>query len=102
MINFPQLRLRRLRRNEAMRELVRETALDKGDLVYPLFVVEGKVHLLLLLILPHPLLLLLIALLPLGFHVLVHQQRKQLLIIQFLFYNLDKFFDCNNILALHN
>jgi len=42
MSNFPQLRLRRLRRNEAMRELVRETTLDKGDLVYPLFVVEGK------------------------------------------------------------
>ncbi len=31
-----------MRRNETLRALVRETALDKGDLVYPLFVVEGK------------------------------------------------------------
>ncbi len=39
---FPQLRLRRFRRTDALRALVRETRLDTGDLVYPLFVVEGK------------------------------------------------------------
>jgi porphobilinogen synthase len=42
MSGFPQLRLRRLRRNEALRALVRETKVDAGDLVYPLFVVEGS------------------------------------------------------------
>jgi len=42
MNSFPQLRLRRLRRNEALRALVRETKVEVGDLVYPLFVVEGS------------------------------------------------------------
>ncbi len=42
MSHFPQLRLRRLRRTEPLRTLVRETRLEVGDLVYPLFVVEGK------------------------------------------------------------
>ncbi len=42
MSNYPQLRLRRLRRSEALRALVRETRVDVGDLIYPLFVVEGK------------------------------------------------------------
>jgi porphobilinogen synthase len=42
MSGFPQLRLRRLRRNEALRALIRETKVDAGDLVYPLFVVEGS------------------------------------------------------------
>ncbi|HEX7365238.1 MAG TPA: porphobilinogen synthase [Dehalococcoidia bacterium] len=41
MSEFPELRLRRLRRNEALRALVRETRVDVGDLIYPLFVVEG-------------------------------------------------------------
>jgi len=41
MANFPQLRLRRLRRTESMRALVREHHVDVGDLIYPLFVVEG-------------------------------------------------------------
>jgi porphobilinogen synthase len=41
MTEFPDLRLRRLRRSEALRELVRETRVDVGDLIYPLFVVEG-------------------------------------------------------------
>jgi porphobilinogen synthase len=36
------LRLRRLRRSEALRALVRETKVDVGDLIYPLFVVEGN------------------------------------------------------------
>ncbi|MBE0479434.1 MAG: porphobilinogen synthase [Dehalococcoidia bacterium] len=39
---FPQLRMRCLRRTEALRRLVRETALLVDDLVQPLFVVPGK------------------------------------------------------------
>lgn len=35
-------RLRRLRVNETMRSMVRETRLDKSDLVYPVFVIEGE------------------------------------------------------------
>jgi len=35
---FPLTRMRRLRRTPALRELVRETRLDAGDLVLPLFV----------------------------------------------------------------
>jgi porphobilinogen synthase len=42
MAEFPNLRLRRLRRTEPLRALIRENHLDTGDLVYPLFVVEGK------------------------------------------------------------
>jgi porphobilinogen synthase len=42
MADFPDVRLRRLRRTEPLRALVRETHLDIGDLVYPLFVVEGN------------------------------------------------------------
>jgi porphobilinogen synthase len=42
MPNFPELRLRRLRKNEALRSLVRENHVDVGDLIYPLFVVDGK------------------------------------------------------------
>ncbi len=39
---FPQDRPRRMRRNEALRHLVRETALAPDDLVWPLFAVPGK------------------------------------------------------------
>ncbi|MFQ6122350.1 MAG: porphobilinogen synthase [Dehalococcoidales bacterium] len=42
MAGFPQLRLRRLRRAESLRALVRESRVEIGDLVYPLFVREGK------------------------------------------------------------
>lgn len=35
-------RMRRLRVNEAMRSLVRETSIDKSDLVYPVFIIEGN------------------------------------------------------------
>jgi porphobilinogen synthase len=42
MSGFPQLRLRRLRRSGALRALIRETKVDVGDLIYPLFVVEGN------------------------------------------------------------
>src|ERR1700712_4835055 len=38
---FPALRLRRLRRTGALRDLVRETTLAPADLVLPLFVQEG-------------------------------------------------------------
>jgi porphobilinogen synthase len=41
-MNFPVTRLRRLRRTEAMRSLVRETHLDPGALIYPLFVCPGE------------------------------------------------------------
>ncbi len=39
---FPALRLRRMRRTEPIRRMVRETALAPGDLVYPMFVVHGR------------------------------------------------------------
>src|SRR3569833_1158140 len=39
---FPEIRLRRLRRTESLRALVRETALNPGDLIYPLFVCPGE------------------------------------------------------------
>ena len=38
MSTFPLTRLRRLRRTGALRSLVRETRIDRADLVYPLFV----------------------------------------------------------------
>ena len=41
MAVFPQLRLRRLRRTETLRALIRESHVDIGDLIYPIFVVEG-------------------------------------------------------------
>jgi len=39
---LPYRRPRRLRRNEAIRKMVRETTLSVNDFVYPLFVTEGK------------------------------------------------------------
>ena len=41
-MSFPQNRMRRLRRTESLRALVRETALDPGDLIYPLFICPGQ------------------------------------------------------------
>ncbi len=38
---FPLARPRRLRRTAVLREMVRETALDPGDFIYPLFVRSG-------------------------------------------------------------
>ncbi|MDO5348232.1 MAG: porphobilinogen synthase, partial [Bacillota bacterium] len=35
-------RPRRLRANQAIRNLVRETRLDVEDFIYPLFIVEGE------------------------------------------------------------
>jgi len=42
MANYPTARLRRLRYNPIVRDMVRETSLDKSDFIYPLFVVEGE------------------------------------------------------------
>lgn len=41
-MRFPTTRLRRLRRTETLRGMVRETRLDRQDLVQALFVVEGS------------------------------------------------------------
>jgi len=41
-MSFPAIRMRRLRRSEALRALVRETVLDPGDLIYPLFLCPGE------------------------------------------------------------
>ena len=41
---FPNARPRRLRRDEFTRNLVREHALTAHDLIYPVFVVDGKQH----------------------------------------------------------
>ncbi|GAC1355298.1 MAG: porphobilinogen synthase [Acidobacteriaceae bacterium] len=41
-MNFPATRLRRLRRTEALRSLVRETSLAPGALIYPLFLCPGE------------------------------------------------------------
>ena len=39
---FPISRLRRLRRTPVLREMFRETTLNKSDFIYPLFIVEGE------------------------------------------------------------
>lgn len=41
-MSFPEMRMRRLRRTEALRALVRETTLEPGDLIYPLFICPGE------------------------------------------------------------
>ncbi len=41
-MGFPKIRMRRLRSSAPMRRLVRRTTLSVDDLVYPLFVREGK------------------------------------------------------------
>ncbi len=40
-MQFPTVRMRRLRANAQIRRMVRETSVDAGDLIYPLFVVPG-------------------------------------------------------------
>ncbi|MGK9475390.1 porphobilinogen synthase [Melioribacter sp. OK-6-Me] len=42
MATYPIKRLRRLRYNPIVRDLVRETKISKEDLIYPLFVVPGE------------------------------------------------------------
>jgi len=41
-MSFPANRMRRLRRTESLRALVRETSLDPGDFIYPLFICPGE------------------------------------------------------------
>jgi len=41
-MSFPQTRMRRLRRTDSLRALVRETTLEPGDLIYPLFICPGE------------------------------------------------------------
>jgi len=41
-MTFPANRMRRLRRTEPLRALVRETALSPGDMIYPLFICPGQ------------------------------------------------------------
>jgi len=42
MAVFPSVRLRRLRKNDPMRRMVRETVLAPSDFIYPLFVTPGR------------------------------------------------------------
>ncbi len=42
MSGFPELRLHRLRRTETLRNMFRETDLNTGDLICPVFVTEGR------------------------------------------------------------
>ena len=42
MATYPIKRLRRLRYNPLVRDLVRETKLSKDDLIYPLFIIYGE------------------------------------------------------------
>lgn len=39
---FPEMRMRRLRKNENLRRMVRENRVTVDDLIYPMFVIEGK------------------------------------------------------------
>ncbi|MBZ4193666.1 MAG: porphobilinogen synthase, partial [Candidatus Contendobacter sp.] len=39
---FPGVRLRRMRRDDFSRRLMRETVLTPADLIQPLFVIEGE------------------------------------------------------------
>jgi porphobilinogen synthase len=41
-MSFPEIRMRRLRRSESLRALVRETTLEPNDLIYPLFLCPGE------------------------------------------------------------
>ena len=40
--NFPWLRMRRMRRDEFSRELMRENQLSASDLIFPVFILEGE------------------------------------------------------------
>ncbi len=41
-LNFPHTRLRRMRKDEFSRRLMRETTLTTNDLIYPIFIQEGQ------------------------------------------------------------
>jgi porphobilinogen synthase len=40
--NYPRIRMRRMRRDDFSRRLMRETTLTPADFIYPVFVMEGK------------------------------------------------------------
>ena len=40
--HFPGVRMRRMRRAEFSRRLMRETVLTADDFIYPVFVIDGK------------------------------------------------------------
>src|SRR5688572_32197410 len=40
--SFPAVRMRRMRRNEFSCRLMRETVLSTDDLIYPVFILDGK------------------------------------------------------------
>ncbi len=42
MMTYPKTRLRRLRYNKKIRDLVQETRLNSNDLIYPIFVCDGE------------------------------------------------------------
>jgi len=42
VMDFPLIRMRRMRRTAALRQLVRETRLEPGQLIYPLFLCPGE------------------------------------------------------------
>jgi len=42
--SFPAVRMRRMRRDDFSRRLMRETVLTADDLIYPVFVLDGKNH----------------------------------------------------------
>ena len=39
---FPSVRMRRMRRDDFSRRLMRENVLTANDLIYPVFVLDGK------------------------------------------------------------
>ena len=41
-VGFPIQRMRRLRKNETIRRMVRETSVSMNDFIYPMFVVHGS------------------------------------------------------------
>jgi len=41
-VYFPEYRPRRMRKNEAVRKLIRETRLSPDNLIYPIFVAHGE------------------------------------------------------------
>jgi porphobilinogen synthase len=40
--SFPSIRMRRMRRDDFSRRLMRETVVTAGDLIYPVFILDGK------------------------------------------------------------
>ena len=41
-MKYPKKRLRRLRHNKNIRDLFEDVSLSKSDLIYPIFICEGK------------------------------------------------------------